>query len=161
MGLFKKTPRLSSSSISPNARRSNFLEPPNMPGLLRTHFVATLGNGHRVAYWVGTGEQIFPQYEYEFDAQDRFLSVDADKEFAFAMGVKDECNIPVFTLTDGTSSRISLAWNPPVARSQEPVQERILREFALSEEPLGVINNSKGTFIVDLDFHRLGNLCAV
>lgn len=154
MGLFKKTPRLSRISILPKVRRSNYLEPPNMSGLLRTNFVSTLGNGHRVAYWVGVGEQVISQYEFEFDTQDLLLSVDADKELAFALGVNDECIIPVFTHTVGTSSRISLAWNPPVARSQEPVQERILREFALNEEPLGVINGilQKGLSLWTLTF---------
>jgi hypothetical protein len=135
-------------------QRANFLEPPNLPGLLRTHFVATLGNGHRVAYWVGVGQQVVSKFEYEFDTQDHFHSHHVDEELAFAMGITDEINKPVFQLTDGTSSQLWSDWSPRVARSQEPVQERILREFGLSETPGAVINGilQKGLSIWTMTF---------
>ena len=137
-----------------NGQRPNFLEPPNLPGLLRTRFVATLGNGHRVAYWVGVGQQVVSKFEYEFDTQDHFHSHHVDEELAFALGITDEINKPVFQLTDGTSSQLWSDWSPRVARSQEPVQERILREFGLSETPGAVINGilQKGLSIWTMTF---------
>jgi len=154
MGLFKKSSRVSRSPVAPIRRQSNFLEPPNLPGLLRTRFVATLGNGHRVAYWVGAGEQIVSKFEYEFDTQDHFHSQHTDDELAYAMGITDEISKPVFQLTDGTSSQLWSDWNPRVARSQEPVQERISREFGLSETPCAVIHGilQKGLSIWTMTF---------
>ena len=121
---------------------------------MRTHFVTTLGNGHRVAYWVGVGQQVVSKFEYEFDTQDHFHSQHTDEELAFAMGITDEINKPVFQLTDGTSSQLWSDWNPRVTRSQEPIQERISREFGLSETPGAIIHGilQKGLSIWTMTF---------
>lgn len=112
--------------------------PTDTPGLMQTPFIGVSDAG-RIAAWVGIGEQVLFDPEFDVDFSTSMILDAAFEDINFALGFVDTPPTFPFTTDDGTKVRIGITWSPPAARSTTPIKDRLREGFGDTSKPLATM----------------------